>query len=1622
MQSPGAALVATAYNAAARNASGDLPEFTYQPTQRAMPASSLPSAGHIFGGPKAHPAVPPSMARGIGRSTAPFPSSLAPQDSMPGRSPEQPSGAHPRDARGHGAQLTPRSGGTSIGGASSGGGTPDRPIIVNPPPSSAQRPPSGLLSHLRSLGDYILPGGAAWRGAAPPRATEQEHQQYQQQHQQRLHQHTRQNPQQQTHQQAHQRQQRPLASGRGVFGSTGRGGASAPRTSQRQGHTASLEDSVGAAAATASGVRSRSADATRGPAADDDTTPRLLTHLGGGRFPGPSPAPRPGLLPDGASGAPALQLQPMLQGGRARASSGPSVASAAAVVAHGTHEGLRTQGFDERSWPVQQQKQGQRQGPPAQVSARGDGAAAASTMAPRRPSDSGPRHAGSEPATTAAAGRGPGGTTPKRSTSGAAAADAPGGATGYVSHFAAVQQEQRSPAAAGSWQRRRTVSRSSGDGAADDDEASGFAASLAGLSEGELQQLREAEAEAAAAVAQVLSGVAVPHHPAFNLLLMLRVRAGGRREEEGEAGVGPETGSEGQLVPGAAKAEGLLAEERRGVEGDAKASSSGSAGHALVFQDHVVVKTDFRDFPTTALTFEAWISTSDFCHAGTVMSYAKDSKAVDDAQRIADFNHFVIFDTRLPSVVERDGRWHHLAVTWTAAEEGLTKIYVDGSLMASARSHRTAPLDPNGAFMLGGEQDCFGGCVDPSQGFHGLMDEVRLWRTALEQEEIVRRMRWASGLEGFPDLVAWWKFDEPNIDPGIFARHTVARDASGRGNDLQLETPPTSRNALIPVPGARDPLRTGALEFRNGMALNKGMQGFPTRSFTVEMWAKGAAVQYLDSLQQKSTQLFSYAAQKTTTDGYQAPGFLDDAVRLERLLASSISRRGGYSGGSTWVDNTAGAVALHVNSNENTDSPGREAVIIFDARWTDDQWHHVAVTWDYDTGVASLYLDGVLRVPFYKSDFGIVDERSPQEGGVAPGLAARTSREATGSLVLGQDQDCMGGCFSPADAFNGQMAVVRVWDRALGQSDVSANMGQVQPPQARRSGLVALWSFSSEGLSVSEDGTPLALDAAGGSSPNHLLLRGNAPLYVYSTAPLAASDGKPLPGPIPGAGGYSLALSDRQVLLLPNFRDFPSSSLTLEFWMTSIDRCRPGVPFSYAVGDYNNGDNAFLLFNYNSWGVSVMEDEGHLSDHQSGVAVTDGLWHHVAVTWDSASGNVRLYDNGREVWQATRGRGKVIPSGGTLVIGREQDCRGGCFDSAAGAAGNISPDMKQEYGVQDFTGVIEEMRLWSTVRSPTDIKQGMDADDGLGPGGFDNPGVDPSSPGLVAYWRFDEGSGYRVRDATGRGHDLVMLQEPQWVVTRWLSSCGNAVVEGVEECDDGDRSDGDGCSSSCRVEPGWVCTGRPRSVCVPKSDVQPNPPSPPPQPPQPIPPPPPPVPPPVQPSTGGGADSSGSGRGPSSADTGRTDSAAAGDGRTVETHRGHWGLVLGLVLGGTALVALVGFALASRHAFPLVLHNSYTALIDKLPLPGGLRARLGPEYNPLVVNPEEMDVSPEFIAATPPRAPPGHPGSYYPLGGTSSLSTDSAPVPVANSPGWLSAPPTPSPVSRSQGTGAGGAV
>lgn len=53
--------------------------------------------------------------------------------------------------------------------------------------------------------------------------------------------------------------------------------------------------------------------------------------------------------------------------------------------------------------------------------------------------------------------------------------------------------------------------------------------------------------------------------------------------------------------------------------------------------------------------------------------------------------------------------------------------------------------------------------------------------------------------------------------------------------------------------------------------------------------------------------------------------------------------------------------------------------------------------------------------------------------------------------------------------------------------------------------------------------------------------------------------------------------------------------------------------------------------------------------------------------------------------------------------------------------------------------------------------------------------------------------------------DTVSTPPPVIVPTVCVSLCGDNMRVGYEECDDGNTLNGDGCSSSCITEDGWMC-------------------------------------------------------------------------------------------------------------------------------------------------------------------------------------------------------------------------
>lgn len=60
---------------------------------------------------------------------------------------------------------------------------------------------------------------------------------------------------------------------------------------------------------------------------------------------------------------------------------------------------------------------------------------------------------------------------------------------------------------------------------------------------------------------------------------------------------------------------------------------------------------------------------------------------------------------------------------------------------------------------------------------------------------------------------------------------------------------------------------------------------------------------------------------------------------------------------------------------------------------------------------------------------------------------------------------------------------------------------------------------------------------------------------------------------------------------------------------------------------------------------------------------------------------------------------------------------------------------------QYFKGRIAEVRVWNRALSPAELQTGL-------------CGVDPSSEGLMAYWKMNEGEGHIFNDVTGHGYDM----------------------------------------------------------------------------------------------------------------------------------------------------------------------------------------------------------------------------------------------------------------------------
>jgi len=139
--------------------------------------------------------------------------------------------------------------------------------------------------------------------------------------------------------------------------------------------------------------------------------------------------------------------------------------------------------------------------------------------------------------------------------------------------------------------------------------------------------------------------------------------------------------------------------------------------------------------------------------------------------------HFAIRSTeKLTSVagpVKVLGRWVHLAGVLTADKE--LQLYIDGQLAASAGTPQLITADPAVAMQIGADEGGAGPCQAPCP-FEGVIDEVRIYRRALSEEEIRGHAAATTAPATKEGLVLAYPFDRPD-----------AIDSSGQKNDGTVE-------------------------------------------------------------------------------------------------------------------------------------------------------------------------------------------------------------------------------------------------------------------------------------------------------------------------------------------------------------------------------------------------------------------------------------------------------------------------------------------------------------------------------------------------------------------------------------------------------------------------------------------------------------------------------------------------------------------------------------------------------------------------------------------------------------------------------------------------------------------
>ena len=221
----------------------------------------------------------------------------------------------------------------------------------------------------------------------------------------------------------------------------------------------------------------------------------------------------------------------------------------------------------------------------------------------------------------------------------------------------------------------------------------------------------------------------------------------------------------------------------------------------------------------------------------------------------------------------------------------------------------------------------------------------------------------------------------------------------------------------------------------------------------------------------------------------------------------------------------------------------------------------------------------------------------------------------------------------------------------------------------------------------------------------------------------------------------------RSFAMVEPFYDFPDKQFTIEWWMKDKNAFSNRDTQIWEWG--RRRDLVFKIKN-DKWNPR-MNQTNLVNDGQTVGVPIKNEWVHLAMVWDGGtvgsndSDNVRIYQNG--VLQGTYSIDVVTRKTSKWKNPPEQLLgRDTTFIFGEGFDGYAGKGMKGKRKMSSipFVGHVAEMRLWNISRTQQDIADNM------------NKRITGSEPGLVSYYKFNEGSGNTAKDfSTTRSADRV---------------------------------------------------------------------------------------------------------------------------------------------------------------------------------------------------------------------------------------------------------------------------